>query len=104
MPKHGLTEQHIELIKSVLKPYAKQIKQVCLFGSRAKGTYRPNSDIDLVLQGTLDEKTVDRLWTLFQESSLPFKVDVKAYSQLTYPPLKQHMDKVMEVLLTQADL
>lgn len=101
---HGLTPEQVERIKTVLAPYADVITRVDLFGSRAKGTYRPNSDIDLVLHGPVDEKTVDRLWSLFAESNLPFKVDIKAYALTHYPPLKAHIDEISQVLLTQADL
>jgi uncharacterized protein len=104
MAKHGLNVAQVELIKRVLWPYKEQIEKVCLFGSRAKGTHRANSDIDLVLYGALDETVAGRLWTLFEESSLPFKVDVKTYAHLTYPPLKKHIDEVGVLFLSQADL
>lgn len=101
---HGLTERQLAAIKQILRPFAADIEKVALFGSRATGKYRPNSDIDLVLYGSVDEKTVDRLWTLFAESDLPYKVDVKSYEQITYPPFKQHIDEVSRILLTQKDL
>ena len=69
------------------------VESVALFGSRATGTYKSYSDIDLVLYGKLDEATLDRLWTCFQESSLPYKVDVKAYEMIHHPPLKEHIDR-----------
>jgi predicted nucleotidyltransferase len=104
MFNHGLSSAQIDTIKTILRPYACDITEVCLFGSRANGTYRPCSDIDLVLKGSLTEKTLDHLWTLFAESSLPYKVDVKGYHLIAYPPLKRHIETVMQVLLTQQDL
>jgi uncharacterized protein len=104
MLDHGLTQHQVKLIVSILRAYAKQIEKVCLFGSRATGSYRPNSDIDLVIHGQLDEKTADRLWTLFEESSLPFKVDVKLYHAVTYAPLKLHMDTACVTFLEKKDL
>lgn len=101
---HGLTPQQLQLMKDILAPYANTIQRVELFGSRAAGTYRDNSDIDLVLHGPVNEDTVNRLWTIFSESALPFKVDVKAYSLTDYAPLKQHMDEVHTLLFTQNDL
>ena len=104
MTNHGLSRQQVETIKRILATYANEITQVDLFGSRATGSYRPNSDVDLLLHGSLTEEPIDRLWTLFHESNLPFSVDVKGYELTTYPPLKIHMDKVRKRLFTQQAL
>jgi uncharacterized protein len=95
---HGLKDEHISLILDTLKPYADKITQVGLFGSRATGTYRDHSDIDLVLYGTLDEADLDHLHTLFDESPLPMAVDVKLYHLIDYQPLKEHIDSVAKAL------
>lgn len=101
---HGLSARQLEAIRQILAPFACAIEKVDLFGSRATGSYRPNSDIDLVIHGSLSEKEVDRLVTLFKESSLPFTVDVKSYELTSYAPLKMHMDKVACTLFTKNDL
>ena len=101
---HGLSEQQLRTIGGILAPYAEQIDGVYLFGSRATGTYRQNSDIDLVLRGRVSQKTVDRLFTLFQESSLPVSVDVRNYDDTTSLPLRRQMDQVMRLLFTRQDL
>ena len=101
---HGLSDRQLAVLKQILALYAEEIASVDLFGSRATGDYRPNSDVDLVLRGGIKEKQIDRLWTLFHESNLPFSVDVKSYELTTYPPLKAHMDKVCKTLFTQHDL
>ena len=101
---HGLSERQLRTIKGILSRYADEITRADLFGSRAMGNYRANSDIDLVLRGDIREESVDRLWTLFHESNLPFSVDVKSYDLTTYPPLKARMDKVCKPLFTQREL
>ncbi len=101
---HGLSDRQLAVFKQILALFADEIASVELFGSRATGDYRPNSDIDLVLRGGIKEKQIDRLWTLFHESNLPISVDVKSYELTTYPPLKAHMDKVCKTLFTQHDL
>ncbi len=101
--KHGLTERQLKIIKRILAPFADKIDRVDLFGSRAKGDPRPNSDIDLVLQGDIDEKSVDRIWTLFNESSLALKVDVLVNDQIN-PALKNHIDLVRLPLFTRKEL
>ena len=104
MSAHGLSEKHLGIIKKILVSQCDAIQQVALFGSRANGAYRAASDIDLVLYGEINSSTVDRLWTCFCESVLPYKVDVTAYSRVTHPPLKQHIDEVAQVLFTREQL
>jgi len=104
MAEHGLTDQQVQTIRTILQPYACNITRVGLFGSRATGMARPNSDIDLVLYGPLDEATVNRIWTLFDSSNLSIQVDVNAYDLIDYQPLKNHIDQVVTVLFTQAQL
>ena len=104
MPHHGLTLQQLQTIAGILRPSADRITLVGLFGSRALGTWRETSDIDMVLYGPVSEADVDRLYTLFMESHLPVKVDVVAYDLVEYPQLKQHIDRVMQPLFTQEDL
>lgn len=51
------------------------------FGSRVTGTHRKFSDLDLAYKEPLAEKTVIQLETAFEESDLPFKVDLVNYSK-----------------------
>lgn len=95
MPHHGLTEQQLCIIADTLRPFARTIAHVGLFGSRAMGTWRENSDIDLVLYGTIDEREIDRLRTLFEETLLPIRVDHVTNHLVDYPPLKAHIDAAM---------
>ena len=77
---------------NVLLPFSDQIDRVGLFGSRSTGLYRPNSDIDLVVYGSIDEKTMDRMFTLLNDSNLPIKIDLQVYDLIEYSPLKDHID------------
>lgn len=100
----GLSAAHRQTILTILATYANDIERVDLFGSRAQGTHRPNSDVDLVLHGTVNDMAIDRLWTQFQESNLPFSVDIKSYERTLYPPLRAHMDAVCKLLFTHDEL
>lgn len=101
---HGLTQQQLNTIKHILIPYAEKIDKIALFGSRAKGTYQPHSDIDLVIFGHGDEKMEARLWTLFHESNLPYKVDVKLYNLIKHDALKAHIEQCHQKLWGKDDL
>lgn len=104
MGDHGLSERQVAMIAEVLAPFAEHIERVGLFGSRATGTQKPGSDVDLVLYGSLTEAMADRLWTRFTDSLLPFSVDVVAYSLIQWPALQRHIDAVMQPLLSHDDL
>jgi uncharacterized protein len=104
MSNHWLTDKQLNTIVEILKPYAHKIDFVKLFGSRATGNYQPNSDIDLVIYGNLTEQEQDRIFTLFQDSSLSLTVDIVIYHLINYQPLKIHTDEVSCLLFTQEDL
>jgi predicted nucleotidyltransferase len=104
LTNHGLTTEQVAVLRTILQPYKNHIEQVGLFGSRATGTFRPESDIDLVVYGSIDAAAVDRLQTLFNDSLLPVDVDVQAYHLIAYPPLQVHIDAVVQPLFTQDDL
>lgn len=91
---HQLTPHQLDSIANILAPFSASIDKVGLFGSRAMGTARSNSDVDMVLHGNIDEATIRRINTLYEESSLALKMDVHAYSLITHAPLKAHIDAV----------
>jgi predicted nucleotidyltransferase len=101
---HGLSLNHLSLLKSILQPYAKHIERVAIFGSRATGNYKDNSDIDLVIYGDISEESVDRLRTLLNDSNIPYKVDIHGYNHLDYQPFKKHIDEFDQTLFVQAEL
>lgn len=102
--KPVLRAREREIVHAVLAPYAQFVERVDVFGSRSLGTARANSDIDLVLHGTLSEAQLARIWTLFDESSLAVTVDVADYGRIANPALKRHIDAVARTLFTRGQL
>lgn len=100
MIDHGLSEKQLNLIREIIKKFAPAVESVSIFGSRADGSHESCSDIDIVLYGDIEENTIDRLWTCFHESSLPYKVDLVAYSLVEYPPLKANIDRFAKALFS----
>ncbi|MBI4237211.1 MAG: nucleotidyltransferase domain-containing protein [Deltaproteobacteria bacterium] len=71
-----------------------EIAEVIVFGSRAIGTSKPGSDVDLALKGHLDERTVARLSAaLNEELPLPYFFDVVDYHAITNTALREHIDQ-----------
>jgi len=104
VPRHGLSPRQVETVRRVLAPFADRIESVALFGSRATGAARPDSDIDLVLHGPVSDGDVRRMMVEFEESDLPMTVDVVAYDRIAHPPLKAHVDRVALALFRREDL
>ena len=90
----GLSETDLTIIREVLSSYS-DVKIALIFGSRAKGTYKSASDIDIALKGTLKPDTTDEISAyLNNETPLPYFFDVLNYNTLTNPDLKKHIDRV----------
>ncbi|MCB2052812.1 MAG: nucleotidyltransferase domain-containing protein [Geminicoccaceae bacterium] len=100
----GLSDLHREMLREILAPFADRIERVSLFGSRATGRARANSDIDLVLYGDIDDALMDRIWSLCDESALPVRVDLCAYDRIIEPALEAHIDAVASPLFERHDL
>lgn len=67
-----------KLIKSVLQKHLSQNYQAFIFGSRAQGTNRPYSDIDLGILGNnqLSSSKIVSIKNDLEESRLPYRVDL----------------------------
>ena len=89
----GLKDGDIEIIIAILKRYP-QIEQALIFGSRAKGNYKPGSDVDIVLKGTVNDITSDIGFSLNEDSLLPYKFDVLDYNSISYQNLIDHINRV----------
>lgn len=94
----GLTEKQINLLKKIFIQNKININTVKVFGSRATGSYKDFSDLDLVIFAEVKDKTIDKLWTILYESSLPFKVDIYAYHSIKSAALKEHIDSFAKPL------
>jgi uncharacterized protein len=91
---HGLSERDIRTITAILQKYP-DVVQVYLFGSRAKGNFHAGSDIDLaIMNAEIEESTIRKLKEDFEESSLPYFVDIVHFPSLTHPELKEHVLRV----------
>ena len=73
----GLTPEDRAFVVSLLEKHAPQC-EARVFGSRAKGTAREYSDLDIALvgDGPMDSMTLFEIRMELEESLLPFRVDV----------------------------
>lgn len=92
--KYGLTERDMDTIRSIFRSFP-EVKLVHLFGSRAKGNYRLGSDVDLAIMNKgVSSHTLARLNSRFEESSLPYKIDLVDFTKLTKQEFIDHINRV----------
>ena len=78
-----LEKPHKFIVKDILKKYLNSKKtNVWIFGSRANGKPRADSDLDLLFDPPLSLETRAKLSEDFEESNLPFDVDLVNRSDL----------------------
>jgi type I restriction enzyme S subunit len=89
----GLKDNDYKLIKNVFHSISK-IEEVIVFGSRAMGTDKPASDVDLALKGndiTLDD--ILKLKHKLEELPIIYDFDVINYETINTPALIEHIDR-----------
>ena len=92
--KYGLPEHTVAQIRAVLAQYP-EVERAVLYGSRAKGNYKPGSDIDLTLHGA--DLTSQRCATIAEaldDLLLPYTIDLSVFSELKHPELEAHIQRV----------
>ena len=99
MNEFGLSERHMEIIRGIYSQFP-QIESVILYGSRAKGNFRPGSDIDMtiVADPSFDFSALAKVNGMFHESSLPYLYDISDFSKLTNPDLIEHIKRCGKVI------
>jgi type I restriction enzyme S subunit len=95
--QYGLKDTDIQKIRQVLASY-KEVEQAVIYGSRAKGNYKPASDIDLTLMGEgLDLRLQYRIEDDLDDLLLPYKMDVSVFCLIANTDLIGHIERVGKV-------
>ncbi|MGL5545844.1 MAG: nucleotidyltransferase domain-containing protein [Tannerellaceae bacterium] len=92
MNRFGIKEEELCSLKNLFASTA-EVEKVILFGSRAKGNYKPYSDLDIVLCGEDVSSTV--LGNLFMDIDdllMPYKIDLLLYNRITNEALKHEIE------------
>jgi predicted nucleotidyltransferase len=78
-----------------------RVSEVVLYGSRAKGTHRPGSDIDLTIKGSaLTTGWLMDLSSRIDDLLLPYEVDLSVFDHIDNPGLIEHINRVGKVIFT----
>jgi predicted nucleotidyltransferase len=92
--RFGLKESTIAALAGVFAA-CPRLERVILYGSRAKGTSRNGSDIDLTIVG--DEVTHAQLLEISNQVDdllLPYKIDLSLFHHIENPDLLNHIQRV----------
>lgn len=91
---YGLKDSVIEQILTVFRRHP-QIEQAILYGSRAKGSFKNGSDIDLTLKGNqLNLQILNRVSNDLDDLLLPYIFDLSIFNQIQNKELLKHIDRV----------
>ena len=91
--ENGLKPKHQQEIEAIIKQQ-KNVESVWLFGSRAMGTYKDSSDIDLVVKGSeLTLSDLEKILTKLELTTIPYKVDILIKHKINNPELLEHIEK-----------
>jgi len=90
----GLSPAHLEAIVAVLRDFT-EVERAVVFGSRAMGTFKPGSDLDVCLFGAgVDSRLAGRVEReLNEKTPALYRVDVLAYKGIENTSLRQHIDQ-----------
>lgn len=82
--KFGLTPPQYKFIsEAVVEPLRRNGNEVYCFGSRAREDHKPFSDLDLMVEGKADCRSlIATMKDTLSESNFPYKVDIVLLDEL----------------------
>ncbi len=92
MPDFGLDDKTIQTINNFFASIP-EISEVRIFGSRAKGNFKPSSDIDFAVYGKITPKLLRHITFELEELPTPYCFDVVDYNDINNENLKKSIDE-----------
>ncbi len=93
-PAFGLPVELVARIHAELAAHP-GVTRAHFCGSRAKGNFRPGSDIDLALEGDdLGQADPPRIAAVLDDLDLPWKIDLSLLAQIDTPERLEHIRRV----------
>lgn len=97
----NLHSKHLKTLQSLFAKHP-SIKEALLFGSRALGTHKESSDIDIALKGDISPTLIAHLKEELEDSTLPYFCDILDYERAPQE-LKEHIDTYALPLYTKEE-
>ena len=100
---YGLSESTVGKICTVFSNFP-AIEQAVLYGSRAKGNFKPGSDIDLTLQGaSITLRLCATIAETLDELLLPYEIDLSLFDSLDSVELREHIARAGVVFYSRPE-
>lgn len=97
----GLDDRIINKIRNLFSNHT-DITEVVIYGSRAKGNYKPGSDIDLTLKGkNLNAELLNKLTNEIDELMIPYTVDLSLFEDIDNESLIEHIERIGKVFYSK---
>jgi predicted nucleotidyltransferase len=97
----GLSLATLQKIRNTLAQHPR-VQRAVVYGSRAKGNYKPGSDIDLTLYAvpgtSLDYRELGDIADEIDDLLLPYMVDLSVFDHIDNAALREHIERVGRVL------
>lgn len=94
---YGLKEGTVNDLKKIFSGFP-EVEEVILYGSRAKGNYKPGSDIDLTFKGNnLSLKILNKISLQIDNLFLPYTFDLSAFDHIENKDLIDHIQKIGQI-------
>lgn len=99
----GLSERTLNSLRAAFARFDK-IERVVIFGSRAKGNYRPGSDIDLaIFASDFTYHDMMALRRAVEDIGLLYMIDLLDYKEITEPALTEHIDRAGQIFYQKTE-
>ena len=93
----GLKENITSDIKNILSDFP-EVKMVIIYGSRAKGNYKPGSDIDLTFKGdNLSLTILNKISLRIDDLLLPYTFDLSVFAHIDNKDLIEHIERAGKI-------
>ena len=93
----GLKQNEIAALREALASIP-EVEEAIIYGSRARGTNKVSSDIDLTLKGSLSYLQLALLDAKIDDLYLPYFVDLSLFSMLKNEDLIESIEREGKVL------
>ena len=96
--KYGLKNEILKNISAILVAFP-EVNKAILYGSRAKGNFKPTSDIDITLVGdNLTLQILNKIDLELDDLLLPYTFDLSIFHFLNNKELIEHVERVGKVI------
>lgn len=96
--KYGLKDETIANIQTIFSTFP-EVEKAILYGSRAKGNFKPASDIDITLEGEkLNLQILNQIEWKLDDLLLPYTFDLSIFRHINNMDLIEHIERAGVVL------